>query len=91
MCIRDRYLAEDYVKEAHKPYVDGVHLDYVRMPDVILPVSLWKNYGICLLYTSCQDNDKDNNPYNSTLLFIHFSLSGFFVCKYRQISVSFYF
>lgn len=40
------YLAEDYVKEAHKPYVDGVHLDYVRMPDVILPVSLWKNYGI---------------------------------------------
>lgn len=26
--------------------MDGVHLDYVRMPDVILPVSLWKNYGI---------------------------------------------
>ena len=23
------YLAEDYVKEAHKPYVDGVHLDYL--------------------------------------------------------------
>ena len=47
-----------------------------------------------VIYTSCtacsyQDNDKDNNPYNSTLLFIHFSLSGFFVCKYRQISVSF--
>lgn len=41
-----KYLAEDYVKEAHLPYVDGVHLDYVRMPDVILPVSLWKNYGI---------------------------------------------
>lgn len=40
------YLAADYVEEAHKPYVDGVHLDYVRMPDVILPVSLWKNYGI---------------------------------------------
>lgn len=40
------YLAADYVKEAHKPYVDGVHLDYVRMPDVVLPVSLWPNYGI---------------------------------------------
>lgn len=40
------YLAADYVKEAHKPYVDGVHLDYVRMPDVVLPVGLWKNYGI---------------------------------------------
>ena len=39
-------MAEDYVKEAHKPYVDGVHLDYVRMLDVVLPVSLWKNYGI---------------------------------------------
>ena len=23
-----------------------MHLDYVRFPDVILPVSLWKNYGI---------------------------------------------
>ena len=41
-----QYLADDYVKIAHLPYVDGVHLDYVRMPDVVLPVSLWKNYGI---------------------------------------------
>lgn len=41
-----QYLADDYVKIAHLPYVDGVHLDYVRMPDVVLPVSLWKNYKI---------------------------------------------
>lgn len=40
------YLAADYLKEANLPYVDGVHLDYVRFPDVVLPVSLWKNYGI---------------------------------------------
>ena len=40
------YLAKDYVKLANLPYVDGVHLDYVRFPDVVLPVSLWKNYGI---------------------------------------------
>ena len=40
------YLAADYVRIAHLPYVDGVHLDYVRFPDVVLPVSLWKNYGI---------------------------------------------
>eukprot|EP00825_Cyclidium_porcatum_P036351 TRINITY_DN3834_c0_g1_i1.p2 TRINITY_DN3834_c0_g1~~TRINITY_DN3834_c0_g1_i1.p2 ORF type:complete len:206 (-),score=12.79 TRINITY_DN3834_c0_g1_i1:122-739(-) len=40
------YLANDYVKIANLPYVDGVHLDYVRFPDVVLPVSLWKNYGI---------------------------------------------
>ena len=40
------YLAEDYLKCANLPYVDGMHLDYVRFPDVVLPVSLWKNYGI---------------------------------------------
>ncbi len=40
------YLAEDYLKCANLPYVDGMHLDYVRFPDVILPVSLWQNYGI---------------------------------------------
>ncbi len=41
-----KYLVEDYVKEAEKSYIDGIHLDYVRFPDVILPVGLWKNYGI---------------------------------------------
>lgn len=40
------YLTNDYVKIANLPHVDGVHLDYVRFPDVVLPVSLWKNYGI---------------------------------------------
>lgn len=41
-----QYLAADYLKISNLPYVDGVHLDYVRFPDVVLPVSLWKNYGI---------------------------------------------
>lgn len=40
------YLAEAYLKDSKLPYVDGVHLDYVRFPDIVLPVSLWKNYGI---------------------------------------------
>ncbi|MCH5329894.1 MAG: family 10 glycosylhydrolase [Alistipes sp.] len=40
------YLAEDYLHDSNLPYVDGVHLDYIRFPDVILPVSLWQNYGI---------------------------------------------
>lgn len=40
------YLAQAYIKDANLPYVDGVHLDYVRFPDIVLPVSLWKNYGI---------------------------------------------
>ena len=38
---------ESHVKEAlDKDYVDGIHLDYVRYCDVILPVSLWDGYGI---------------------------------------------
>lgn len=40
------YLVDDYLRCAELPYVDGMHLDYVRFPDVVLPVSLWKNYGI---------------------------------------------
>lgn len=40
------YLAKDYLKLSELKYVDGMHLDYVRFPDVILPVGLWKNYDI---------------------------------------------
>ena len=40
------HIARDYVAIANLPYVSGVHLDYVRFPDVVLPVGLWKNYGI---------------------------------------------
>ncbi|MBL7972723.1 MAG: family 10 glycosylhydrolase [Prolixibacteraceae bacterium] len=41
----------DYLKSQvkailSKDYVDGIHLDYIRYCDVILPVNLWKNYGI---------------------------------------------
>lgn len=31
---------------ADHPLVQGVHLDYVRYPDVILPVGLWEQYGL---------------------------------------------
>lgn len=27
-------------------HLDGVHLDYVRYPDVILPIALWKKYNL---------------------------------------------
>ena len=38
---------ESHVKEAlDKDYIDGIHLDYVRYCDVILPVNLWDGYGI---------------------------------------------
>ena len=39
-------LAKSYLSDAHLPFVSGVHLDYIRVPDVVLPVNLWKNYGI---------------------------------------------
>lgn len=38
---------EARVREAlSKDYTDGIHLDYVRYCDVILPVNLWDHYGI---------------------------------------------
>ncbi|WP_430972523.1 family 10 glycosylhydrolase [Sunxiuqinia rutila] len=40
------YLREQVEKVLEKDYVDGIHLDYVRYCDVILPVDLWQNYGI---------------------------------------------
>lgn len=41
----------DYIKDrgeelVRHPAVSGLHLDYVRYPDVILPKGLWKQYGL---------------------------------------------
>jgi len=41
-----KYLEDDVNKILSKDYVDGIHLDYVRYCDVILPVNLWENYKI---------------------------------------------
>ncbi|MFI5386318.1 MAG: Tat pathway signal protein [Fimbriimonadales bacterium] len=41
-----RYLAEEVDKIASQPAVSGLHLDYVRYPDVILPKGLWSRYGL---------------------------------------------
>ena len=40
------YLVDDFEQKSHLPYVDGMHLDYIRFPDILLPVDLWKNYGL---------------------------------------------
>lgn len=40
------YLKNQVKSILAKDYVDGIHLDYVRYCDVILPVNLWQNYGI---------------------------------------------
>jgi hypothetical protein len=41
-----QYLIERTDELASHPAVAGVHLDYVRYPDVILPKGLWKKYGL---------------------------------------------
>jgi uncharacterized lipoprotein YddW (UPF0748 family) len=43
--VRD-YLRAEVDRLAAHPGVDGVHLDYIRHPDVILPVALWPRYNL---------------------------------------------
>ena len=43
--VRD-YLRQVVDEVAAHPGVDGVHLDYIRHPDVILPIGLWEKYGL---------------------------------------------
>ena len=40
------YLAKIVSDLGDTPNLDGVHLDYIRYPDVILPVALWKKYNL---------------------------------------------
>lgn len=42
------YLEEMYGKVADIPEVDGIHLDFIRFPDVILAKGLWKKYGLVM-------------------------------------------
>lgn len=41
-----KYLEEKAREQMEKEDVDGLHLDYIRYPDVILPVNLWANYDL---------------------------------------------
>ncbi|HSH20811.1 MAG TPA: family 10 glycosylhydrolase [Draconibacterium sp.] len=40
------YLKKQVENTVKKDYIDGIHLDYIRFCDVILPVNLWQNYKI---------------------------------------------
>ena len=40
------YLMEQVAQIAAIPTIDAVQLDYIRLPDVILPKALWKTYGL---------------------------------------------
>jgi hypothetical protein len=41
-----KYLEDDVRNHLSKDYIDGIHLDYVRFCDVVLPVNLWDTYTI---------------------------------------------
>ncbi len=41
-----RYIAAHVSRLAAVPGLTSIHLDYVRYPDVILPVALWERYGL---------------------------------------------
>ena len=41
-------MANMYGTIADVPEVDGIHLDYIRFPDVILGKGLWKKYGLVM-------------------------------------------
>jgi hypothetical protein len=41
-----QYLEQQVTDILNKDYVDGIHLDYVRYCDVVLPVNLWSKYNI---------------------------------------------
>ena len=42
------FLADLYGRVADVPEVDGIHLDFIRFPDVILARGLWKKYGLVM-------------------------------------------
>ena len=42
------FLENLYKKVAEIPEVDGIHLDYIRFPDVILARGLWEKYGLVM-------------------------------------------
>ena len=51
-----KFLEELYVSIATVPEVDGIHLDYIRFPDVILARGLWKKYNLVM--------DREYPPYD---------------------------
>lgn len=43
-----QFLSDLYTSIAAVPEVDGIHLDYIRFPDVILARGLWDKYGLVM-------------------------------------------
>jgi uncharacterized lipoprotein YddW (UPF0748 family) len=40
------FLKDEIRRLSQKDYIDGIHLDYVRYCDVILPIALWEKYNL---------------------------------------------
>jgi uncharacterized lipoprotein YddW (UPF0748 family) len=51
-----QYLKTQLDQYLRIPGLDGIHLDYIRYPDAILPQALWSTYGII--------QDKEYAPYD---------------------------
>lgn len=41
-----QFISDKVRRILEREYIDGVHLDYIRYSDVILPANLWSSYGI---------------------------------------------
>lgn len=41
-----KYLEDQAREQLEKEDVDGLQLDYIRYPDVLLPINLWENYNL---------------------------------------------
>jgi uncharacterized lipoprotein YddW (UPF0748 family) len=41
-----QYLCQEFARKAATPGLAGMHLDYIRYPDVILPRGLWEKYDL---------------------------------------------
>ncbi len=42
------FLKNMYLQIADVQHLDGIHLDYIRFPDVILAKGLWKKYNLVM-------------------------------------------
>lgn len=58
-----KYLEEKAREQLALEDVDGLHLDYIRYPDAVLPVNLWQNYNLDQS-TELPDYDFCYSPYS---------------------------
>ena len=45
-----QYILDVVLTQLNKDYVDGIHLDYIRYCDIVLPIDLWDRYHVVQTY-----------------------------------------